>query len=90
MNEYDPHELVIILNPTKDDFSLSVVNIDNKNREQIPYTIKARESLKLPRYAADLVSERLAQRMESTKAGVLTQEYHKALLKQIRMYEYEE
>jgi len=86
---HDPDELVNIINPSADDFTLDVADIHNKN-SLIKYTVKSREKLELPRYAADLVSERLAQRMESRKAGVLTQAYHKELLGQIRMYYWEE
>lgn len=81
-----PDELVSILNPTADDFSLEVVDIHNKNN-LVKYTVKSRESLELPRYAADHVAERLAQRMESKRSGVLTEAYHKLLLDSIRMYE---
>lgn len=88
-NEFDPDELVSIMNPTADDFTLEVVNIHNKD-EMISYTVKSRESLKLPRYAANLVSERLAQRMEGKTSGVHTQAYHKSLLDSIRMYATEE
>lgn len=93
MNELtpiDPDEIVSIINPTANDFSLDVVDIHSKTRDKITYTVKSRESLKLPRYAANHVSEHLAQRMESKKSGVLTQAYHKELLKQIRMYDWEE
>lgn len=83
-----PDEIVSIINPTANDFTLKVVDIHHKG-QMIPYTVKARESLKLPRYAADHVSERLAQKMESRKSGVLTQAYHQQLLSQIRMYQYE-
>lgn len=89
LNKTDPDELVSIINPSADDFTLEVVDIHTKDT-MIPYTVKARESLKLPRYAANHVSERLAQRMESRKSGVLTQAYHKSLLNQIRMYANEE
>ncbi len=89
IDSFDPDEEVIIINPSSDDFSLEVIDIQHKG-ETILYTVKARESLKLPRYAADHVSERLAQRMESRKSGVLTQAYHKQLLNQIRMYTAEE
>lgn len=89
-NKKDPEELVNIINPTANDFTYEVADIHSKTREKISYTIKSRESLKLPRYAADLVSEHLAQRMESKKTGVLTSEYHRMLLGQIRMYEWEE
>ncbi len=85
-----PDELVSIINPTADDFTLDVVDIHSKTREKISYTIKARQSLQLPRYAADCIAERLAQRMESKKSGVLTQSYHEMLLKQIKMYEVKE
>jgi len=90
LNTTDPDELVSIINPSANDFTLEVVDIHSKTRDIITYTVKARESLKLPRYAANHVSERLAQRMESKKTGVLTQAYHKLLLGQIRMYEWEE
>jgi hypothetical protein len=85
----NPDEEVSIINPTADDFSLEVTDIHHKG-DTITYTVKARESLKLPRYAADHVSERLAQKMESRKSGVLTQAYHQQLLGQIRMYKEDE
>lgn len=81
----DPDEEVVIINPSSDDFSLDVIDIHGGS--MITYAVKARESLKLPRYAADHVSERLAQRMENRKTGVITQAYHKQLLDSIRMYE---
>ncbi len=84
-NYDDPDEEVSIVNPLPDDFSLDVVDIHNKG-ETITYTVKSRESLKLPRYAANCVSERLAQRMESEKKGVLTQAHHRELLDSIRLY----
>jgi len=90
IDSVDPDELVSIINPTADDFTLEVVDIHSKTRDMITYTVKARESLKLPRYAADHVAERLVQRMESKKSGVLTQAYHNMLLGQIRMYEVKE
>lgn len=86
----DPEEIVAIVNPTSDDFDYGVVDIHDKERNKISYTIKARESLKLPRYAANIVSEHLAQLMESRKSGVITKEYHQKILEQIRMYSYEE
>lgn len=89
LNKTDPDELVSIVNPSSHDFSIKVTNIHNKG-EVIEYTVKSREKLELPRYAADNVSERLAQRMESNKSGVLTQAYHKELLDQIRQYEVKE
>ena len=82
----DPDELVSILNPSPDDFMLNVVDIHNHD-QKIQYIVKSRQSLMLPRYAANHVSERLAQKMESKKTGVLTQEYHKKLLDSIRMYD---
>lgn len=87
--KFDPDEEVSIINPSANDFSLDVVDIHHKG-ETITYTVKSRESLKLPRYAAECVAERLAQRMESRKTGVLTQAYHKMLLTQIKMYPVEE
>lgn len=89
LDKTDPDELVSIINPSADDFTLEVVDIHTKGNF-IPYTVKSRESLSLPRYAANHVSERLAQRMESEKSGVLTQEHHKKLLDTIRMYEVKE
>lgn len=89
IDSIDPDELVSIMNLSADDFSLEVTDIHNKG-EFITYTVKSRESLKLPRYAADSVSERLAQRMESKRPGVITQAYHKSLLDSIRMYKAEE
>lgn len=86
----DPDELVSIINPSANDFTFDVANIHSNTRAKIAYTVKARESLKLPRYAANLVSEHLAQKLESRKTGVLTQAYHRKLLHQIRMYSYEE
>lgn len=89
IDSVDPDELVSIVNPSANDFSLEVTDIHNKGAF-ITYIVKARESLELPRYAADHVSERLAQQMESRRSGVLTQAYHKLLLDQIRMYETKE
>lgn len=85
----NPDEIVSVVNPTADDFSLKVVDIHNKG-EFITYTVKARESLTLPRYAANHVSERLAQNMENKISGVLTQANHKKFLDSIRMYEVKE
>jgi hypothetical protein len=86
VNKINPDEIVSIINPSSFDFTLKVVDIHNKG-EMIEYTVKARESLKLPRYAADHVAERLAQRIENKKSGVLTQAYHKSLLNEIKMYD---
>lgn len=88
-NKFDPDEMVIIINPSANDFSLEVVDIHHKGKMNT-YTVKSRQSLKLPRYAAECVAERLAQRMESRKTGVLTQAYHKMLLTQIKMYPVDE
>lgn len=87
LNQKDPDEMVSIINPSAHDFSLEVVDIHTKNT-MIPYTVKSRESLKLPRYAADCASERLAQRMASRKSGVLTLANHEQLLDTIRTYEW--
>lgn len=86
--DINPDEIVAIINPTAYDFSLEVVDIHHKGKS-ITYVVKSRESLRLPRYAAQHVSERLAQRIEGNKQGVLTQDNHHKLLAQIRMYEYE-
>ena len=90
MDEYlekvAPDEIVAIINPSASDFTLEVSDIHHKGK-MISYTVRSRESLKLPRYAAHHVSERLAQKMENKKSGVITQQYHKLLLDQIRMYE---
>ena len=82
----DPDELVSILNPSPDDFKLNVVDIHNHD-QKIQYVVRSRESLRLPRYAANHVSERLAQHMENNKTGVVTIAYHEKLLASIRMYE---
>lgn len=89
IDKVDVDELVSIVNPSAHDFSLEVTDIHHKGAF-ITYTVKARESLKLPRYAANVVSERLAQQMESKKSGVLTPIYHQLMLDQIRMYEVKE
>lgn len=84
----DPDEPVSIINPSANDFTLEVADIHNKG-QKISYTVKSRESLKLPRYAANLVSERLAQIIGNRQTGVQTQAYHNLLLDSIRMYEWE-
>jgi hypothetical protein len=85
---YDPDEAVVILNPSANDFTLDVVDKNNP-KQKIQYIVNSRESLKLPRYAANCVSERLAQQMESKKTGVITQAYHEVLLNMIRLYKWE-
>jgi hypothetical protein len=77
-------ELVSIVNPTAHDFTCTVVN---RKDEPIEYTIYSRESLTLPRYAAEHVANKLKDRMLAEYTGVITQAIQEEKLKLIKLYE---
>jgi hypothetical protein len=80
----DLNKPVSIINPSAEDFSMTVVD---KKGQKIEYTVKSRESLQLPYYAAQHVSRKLMGKILSKKTGVVTRKMKEDTLKQIRMYE---
>lgn len=79
------NELVSIVNPSPHDFTATIVDNDNN---KIEYTVKSRQSLKLERYAADHMSNKLCERILSdNKKAVITQGLREEMIKSIRMYE---
>ncbi len=76
-------ELVTIVNPSPHDYTCTVVDNDNTPHE---YTVKSRESLELPRYAAEHVSRKLCKKMLASTKSAITQALQEKTLKNIRCY----
>ena len=79
------NEMVGIINPSSHDFTCT--HDSNSNGKPITYTIKSREGLRLKRYIADHVSQKLCTQILSNNEKPVSEQLFNDTLKTIRLYE---
>ena len=78
------NDMVGIINPTSHDFICQ--HDSNADGSPVTYTIKSKQGLKLKRYIADHVSQKLCTQILSEYRGVVTQKMLDYTLSTIRLY----
>jgi hypothetical protein len=78
------NEIVGIVNPSSHDFTCQ--HDSNSDKKPITYTIKSGEGLRIKRYIADHISQKLCTKILSNHNGLVSQELFDATLKTIRLY----
>ena len=78
------NDMVGIINPTSHDFTCQ--HDSNADGSPVTYTIKSKQGLKLKRYIADHISQKLCTQILSEYRGVVSQELIDRTLKNIRLY----